>query len=129
TPPDDEGRRTPIVADFGVARLLEAALATETTSHLTGGEPTELIEVGVGLGTPAYMAPEQVLRRTIDGRADEYALAITAYHLLTGTVPYAATTPVETAFMHVTEPLPLPSARNPAIRPAVEQVLLKALAK
>jgi serine/threonine-protein kinase len=127
TEPDSRGRRTPIVADYGVARLLEPGLVPAASPSGERDEP--LTQVGVGLGTPAYMAPEQVLGRGLDGRADQYALAITAYQMLTGTVPYAATTPVEVAFMQVNEPLPLPRSRNPQLPAAAEQVLLKALAK
>ncbi len=128
TLPDAQGRRTPVIADFGIARLLESAFSGEDAAPRPD-DGASLTQAGVGLGTPAYMAPEQVLGKPLDGRVDQYALAITAYQLLTGAVPFSATTPVEVAFMQVNAPLPLPGTRNPAVTPALEQVLLKALAK
>ncbi len=112
---------TPIVADFGLARILEAGLGADAPPTVTGSDVT--------LGTPAYMAPEQVMGRDIDGRTDQYALGIVAYQMLTGSVPFSADTPMAVALMQVHEPLPLPTARNPLIDPPLERVLLTALAK
>ncbi|HEY7294200.1 MAG TPA: serine/threonine-protein kinase [Dehalococcoidia bacterium] len=104
----------PVLDDFGLARLLEP----------DGQGPG-----GAALGTPAYMAPEQVQGQLVDGRADQYALGIIAYQLLTGSVPFSGSNPETVAWMHVREPLPAPSSRNPALAGPVEQVLLVALAR
>ncbi len=122
TEPDARGRRAPIVADFGLARLLEAGPAN-------GPDGAPLTQIGMGLGTPSHMAPEQVLGYPLDGRADQYALAITTYQLLTGMVPFAAATPSETAIMQVREPPPPPSRHNRQINAAVDDVILRGLAK
>ncbi len=114
----------PIVADFGLARLLEAGIAAPG-SDLT----QQLTQAGMGLGTPSYMAPEQAQGSAVDGRADQYALGIVAYQMLTGSVPFVAETPLAVALKHVTEPLPSPRSRNPELSEAVEQALLRALAK
>jgi serine/threonine protein kinase len=113
--------RTPIVADFGLARIFSTAQRGDAAEALT--------ESSVSIGTPAYMAPEQVLGKPLDGRADQYALGIIAFQMLTGTVPFAAETPLAIALQQVHEPPPLPSARNAGISTAVEHVLLVVLAK
>ena len=68
--PDRDGARHAYLADFGIARTL--------------AEPNGLTATGMTVGTFAYSAPEQLLGEDVDGRADQYALAATAYHLLTG---------------------------------------------
>lgn len=105
----------PVLAEFGLARLLEP---------LHGGG-----ELQAALGTPAYMAPEQVQGRPLEGATDQYALGVIAYQMLTGSVPFSGADPEAVAWMHVREPLPLPRTRNPALPPAAEQALLVALAR
>ena len=101
------------VADFGIAKL--AAAAT-----MTGDEV---------LGTAAYLAPEQAQGRPVDGRSDLYSLGCVLYALLTGAPPFAGDSPVVVAARHVTEqPIP-PSHHNPRVGPALEAVVLTALAK
>ena len=75
--------RTAVVADFGIAKALSAATVTAVDG------PTTLTRAGVTLGTPAYMAPEQVAGDEIDQRADIYAWGVMAYELLTGAHPFA----------------------------------------
>ena len=103
-----------VVTDFGIARILGATSHTQT---------------GVGIGTPEYMAPEQGQGGRVDHRADIYSLGAMAYEMLTGQVPYTADTPLAVVIAHIKDPLPLPSKVNPTIGPAVERVLLRALAK
>jgi len=113
---------TPIVADFGLARILE----TETNESRTG-EP--LTQIGTGLGTPAYMAPEQIRGEPLDGRADEYALGIVAYEMLTGSVPFAAATPEAVMAKHLYESPPSLQSRNPQLGAALAAVVEQALAR
>jgi serine/threonine protein kinase len=103
-----------VVTDFGIAKIVGGTQHTAT---------------GVGIGTPEYMSPEQGQGQTLDGRTDEYALAVTAYEMLTGTLPYTADTPFAVVLKHVRDPLPLPSKMAPEISARTEQVLLRALAK
>lgn len=70
------------ITDFGVARLAESA-ASEVQSG-----PNRALTMGAVVGTPAYMAPEQVVGKDLDGRADIFALGVMLYELLTGTLPY-----------------------------------------
>jgi serine/threonine-protein kinase len=60
------------------------------------------------VGTVAYAAPEQLLGEQIDGRADQYALAATAYHLLTGSPPYANSNPAVVISRHLNAPVACP---------------------
>lgn len=104
-----------LLTDFGIAKLLESTVKMTTT--------------GGFLGTPAYASPEQAVGDKLDGRSDVYSLGVMLYELLTGGLPFEADMPVAILVKHVNNPLPLPSTINPAISPALEAVLLKALAK
>jgi branched-chain amino acid transport system substrate-binding protein len=104
-----------LLSDFGLAKMTEASVA------LTG--------TGVGIGTPAYMSPEQGQGLLVDHRTDIYSLGIILFEMLTGRIPHSAETPVAIIFKRATEPLPLPRQLNPNIPESVEQVILKALAR
>ena len=91
------------VADFGLARIGTDVDATQ--SNLT--------QVGLTLGTPRYMSPEQVQGKTVDTRSDLYSLGITAYHLLAGRPPFEAEDSLALALMHLHE-TPVPLDRNRA---------------
>jgi serine/threonine-protein kinase len=106
----------PVVSDFGVARLMHADLP---------GERSVMDEFVVG--TPAYMAPEQV-KGTNAPSSDRYALGVIAYELLVGRVPHQADTPPEALVLVSTTPPPRPRELNPTIEQPIEDVLLKALA-
>jgi len=103
------------VTDFGIAKAA-AATALTTTGKI--------------FGTPEYMSPEQAMgTRELDARSDNYSLGVVVYQMFTGQVPFSGETPLGMMRCHVDEPPPPPSQINPAIPPAVEAVLLKALAK
>ena len=110
---DSQGR--PLLADFGLAR------STDATSGLTA--------TGTVMGTPLYMAPEQATGGTLDGRADEYALAVVAFELLAGRVPFLADSPLAVLHQQVTAPPPPASTVLPGSPAAADAVLAKALAK
>ncbi|UCC89399.1 MAG: protein kinase [Anaerolineales bacterium] len=103
------------LSDFGLAKMVEGSV------QLTGS--------GVGVGTPAYMSPEQGQGMQVDRRTDVYALGIILYEMLTGRVPFEAETPMAVVVKQITSPLTLPRVINPAIPKSVERVILKALAK
>lgn len=107
----------PLLSDFGVAKVLEA----EETLDLTG--------TGVGIGTPDYMAPEQGLGHSMDPRVDVYALGVIFYEMLTGRRPYQADTPMAIMLKKNTEPLPRPASFVPDLPGALENHLIKALAR
>ena len=90
---------------------------------------SHLTQTGSVLGTPLYMAPEQVMGAEIDRRTDIYALGIVIYELLTGQVPFMRTTPLAIAHAHVYDPPPPLREKRPDLPPSVETVVLRALAK
>ncbi|MDY7080152.1 MAG: protein kinase [Chloroflexota bacterium] len=104
----------PVLTDFGVARMLDATVITES---------------GGTLGTPAYMSPEQGRGEPGDARSDIYALGVLLYQLCTGRLPFDADTPYAVILKHITVPLPAPRSVQPDLPEAVERVILKSLAK
>jgi serine/threonine protein kinase, bacterial len=113
TEPED-GKRRILLADFGIARPL-ADISGLTVTNFT-------------VGTLTYAAPEQLMGEDIDGRADQYALAATTFHLLTGAPPYEHSNPVAVISRHLTAPLPKLSDRRPELTD-LDEVLSRALAK
>jgi serine/threonine-protein kinase len=106
---------TPVLADFGLAKLLQGSSLKSMT--------------GVTTGTPAYMAPEQVTGSKVGPAADRYALASIAYEMLTGEIPFAGEGLMELLYAHVhREPSP-PSALNRSLGPRVDAVIMRGLAK
>jgi serine/threonine protein kinase len=106
---------TPVLADFGLAKLMQGSSLKSMT--------------GVTTGTPAYMAPEQVTGSKVGPAADRYALATIAYEMLTGVIPFDGEGLMELLYAHVhREPVP-PSARNSALSPRVDAVIMRGLAK
>ncbi len=108
---------SPLLSDFGIAKLLE----NEDTQTLTAS--------GVGIGTPEYMAPEQGVGQESDGRADIYSLGIVLYELITGRKPFEGNTPMAIILKQMSEPLPKPTRYVKDLPRAVESLLSKALAK
>ena len=94
-----------------------------------GGSETSLTAAGGFAGTLAYIAPEQVDGREIDGRADQYSLACMAYECLTGQVPFMRETDIATAMAHIKDPPPSALALQPALPAAVDAVLARGMAK
>jgi len=111
-----DSRGNLFLTDFGIAKILESA-------------SPRLTQTDAIMGTPAYISPEQAQAQKVDQRSDIYSLGIILYEMVTGRVPYTADTPLAVILKHVTHPLPLPSTVKPDIPEAIEQVILKALAK
>ena len=111
--------RHALVADFGVAKAVTEATGRNTVTTL-----------GVAVGTPAYMSPEQAAADPhIDHRSDIYAVGAMAYELLTGLPPFTGATPQQVLAAHVTQ-APDPIARKrPGISPPLEAVIMRCLAK
>ncbi len=108
------GGRAVKVIDFGLAK----------SAFQDGSTATGLI-----LGTPEYMAPEQIRGGTCDARTDVYALGATAYYTLCGRAPFVGDTPIAIGFAQVHEPPRPPRELRPEIPAALEAAVLKALAK
>ena len=117
-----------VVADFGVAKALVAA--TKGGGEATAGADVTGTALGVAVGTPAYMAPEQVAADpAVDARADLYSLGCVAYELLTGAPPFAARAPRALLAAHLTEtPAPI-TTRRADVPPTLAALVLRLLAK
>jgi len=107
-----------VLLDFGVAKLLEPPAGTDRTAS------------GSVFGTPLYMAPEQCeSSRDVDHRADIYALGVLAYEGLCGRPPFVSEAFGELLQLQMTAPPPPPRTLRPELPPAMDEVLLRALAK
>jgi serine/threonine-protein kinase len=102
------------IMDFGIARVAG-------TEHLTSA--------GFMMGTPAYMAPEQVMGHEIDARADLYAMGVVYYRMTSGKLPFKGDTPFAMAQSQVNEPPTPIGTHRGDLPPWVEQLLVRALAK
>jgi serine/threonine-protein kinase len=101
------------VADFGIARITE----------------TSVTRTGLAVGTPSYMSPEQVAGQKVDGRSDQFSLAVTLYELFTGEKAFPGDS-LTTVLYRIMQEEPIPLRRvNPGFPEAVDLVLKKAMAK
>ena len=102
------------LSDFGLSKGRSSAGATTP---------------GLRLGTVAYMAPEQIEGRDVDGWTDQYALACAAYELLTGVVPFDRDQDMAVIYAHLSAPPPSLSSRRPGLPPEADEVLARGMAK
>ena len=102
------------VMDFGIARLKEPTVKTQT---------------GVLLGSPQYMSPEQISGQSLDGRADIFSLGVVLYEMLTGVKPFDAPDLTQVLFWVVNMPPKPPSERAPGLPPVVDYIIARALKK
>ena len=112
------------LTDFGIARLFDSG-----DNALTRESAPTLTRTGQVLGTPYYMAPEQIQAGPIGPAADIYALGVVVYQMVTGQAPFRGDTPLAIALQHLQETPTPPSALRPDLPPSVEAVILRALAK
>ena len=110
----DGRRRRVLLTDFGIARRFD--------------DVSNLTDDGVAVGTVNYMAPEQLLNKPLDGRTDQYALAATTFHLLTGAPPFHDPNRAVVISHHLSTPPPRISDRRPDLA-HLDAVLARALAK
>ena len=110
----DSGEQRILLGDFGIARRVD------DSSNLTATNMT--------VGTVFYAAPEQLMGEDLDGRADQYALAATAFHLLSGSPPFHHSNPTVVISQHLTASPPALADRRPELS-ALDPVLAKALSK
>ena len=104
------------VMDFGIARAV-------SDSATTVAQTTAI------LGTASYFSPEQAKGETVDARTDLYSTGVVLFEMLTGRPPFRGDTPVAVAYQHVSERPVKPSVINPKVSPALDAVVLHALAK
>ena len=108
---DEDG--TAKITDFGVARIVSQ----------------QMTHTGAMTGTPSYMSPEQIQGHPIDGRADQFALAVIAYEILTGEKPFVADSLAGLVYRIVREEPIAPQRLNPTLNATFETVLRRALSK
>ncbi|MBK9034152.1 MAG: protein kinase [Myxococcales bacterium] len=109
------------VLDFGIAKLRDDN--RQTVNAMT--------QAGDLVGTPQYMAPEQIRGDEVDGRTDVYALGAMLYEMVTGRLPFEGPTVMAVLSKHLTETPPPPTARRPdlGLAPALDSLIMAALAK
>jgi serine/threonine-protein kinase len=111
-----------MITDFGVAKALTASTDAAGGSSLTS--------LGVALGTPAYMAPEQATADpSVDHRADIYSLGIVAYEMLAGVTPFSGRSPPATLAAQATEPPEQITRRRPTVPPLLAALVMRCLEK
>ena len=104
-----------MLADFGLAR--------------GAGQPTHLTTIGLAIGTPGYMAPEQVMGHDVDKRADIYAMGVLTFEMLTGRLPFIGSNRMEVAYATVNSPIPSAVKINASLPDELDQLLARVLAK
>jgi len=108
------------IIDFGIARI---------NSELFKTGPTALTAAGAVFGTPQYMAPEQVMGQPADGRADQYAVGIIAYEMLTGAQPFTSDNYGELLMKHVGAPIPRTVELAPHVPAALDAAIHRMMSK
>jgi serine/threonine-protein kinase len=111
-----------LVGERGMVKIIDFGLATTAVGD-------GLTATGAILGTPHYMAPEQVRGKPVDARTDIYALGALAYHLVCGRPPFTGDNPIAIGFAHISEPVLPPRQLRKDVSTALEGAILAALAK
>ncbi len=106
-------QNVPKITDFGLARLSDSSLTVS----------------GTILGTPNYMAPEQVQGRPVDARSDFFSLTVLLYEMLTGSKPFASDSITSVIYKVVNEDPALPTGLNPALPKQFDSIIMRGLAK
>jgi serine/threonine protein kinase len=109
-----------VLSDFGIVHLMQP--------DGEGAEPS-MKSAETLMGTPDYISPEQALGERLDGRSDNYSLAVTFFFLLTAEPPFKAETSIAMALMHVHDTPPLPGTMRADITPPMDRIFAKALSK
>ncbi len=119
------------ILDFGIGKVDGEALLPEMAIHEVGEVAMDLTAMGPILGTPAYMAPEQITGGEVDGRTDLYSLGCMLYQMASGTLPFLSDETMQLLQMHLhEEPRPLSTVNpNAPVPPDLEALVMKCLHK
>ncbi|MGI6205984.1 MAG: Stk1 family PASTA domain-containing Ser/Thr kinase [Anaerovoracaceae bacterium] len=105
----------PKIADFGIAKAVNGATIVNSSTTV--------------MGSVHYLSPEQAKGGYVDARTDIYSLGIVMYEMLTGRVPFDGDNAVSIAMMHINKDVPAPSAVNPSVSHAMDEIVTKAAAR
>lgn len=111
-----------LIGERGAVKIIDFGLAT-----MQMGEG--LTATGAIIGTPHYMAPEQIRGKSVDARTDVYAFGALAYHLVTGRPPFSGDNAIAIGFAHLSEPPPSPRLLRKDCGENLDAAILAALAK
>ena len=115
-----------LVTRDGIAKIADFGLAKDVTDR---GDISDLTAVGLAMGTPAYMSPEQCMGRRLDGRSDQYALGVTIYFALTGSKPFTGQSSFEIMTRQREHVPPPPHQLNISLSQDVSVLVMRMLAK
>jgi len=110
-----------MITPDGVVKVMDFGISRAVTDHVT---ITQTV-----VGTPAYLSPEHAEGRPVDFRSDLYSTGCVLFELLTGQPPFSAESPIVVAVQHIQETPRVPSTINPALSPALDEIVAKALVK
>ncbi len=110
-----DSRQRVVLMDFGIAKLVIG--------------DSKVTATGSGIGTPAYMAPEQSRAQEVGPYTDVYSLSVVLFELLTGRTPFLADTPLSMILKSLSDPIPMPRTLLPEISEPLERVLIKGTTK
>ena len=116
------GNGTPVLVDFGITRRIQH----HAVNH---GTVDQLTRTGMIVGTPEYMSPEQVRGLELDGRSDQFSLAVVCFEALTGSRPFVGDGPMAVIAAVLTDPVPLVHERVEGVPAEVGEGIARALSK
>jgi serine/threonine protein kinase len=112
-----------LINDEGLLKIVDFGVAAAQREG-----DTQLTKTGYVIGSPKYMAPEQILGKKVDERADIYATGVILYEMLTGVPPYLAGDHMAVMYQHVQGKARIAQEVNPALPPGLSDVIMKAMA-
>ena len=115
-----------LITKDGIAKIADFGLAKDVSDR---NDATDLTAVGLAMGTPAYMSPEQCMGRKLDGRSDQYALGVTAYFALTGEKPFTGQSSFEIMTRQREHTPTAPHQLNPNVPADLSALVMRMIAK
>ena len=112
-----------LIDDQGLLKIVDFGVAAAQREG-----DTQLTKTGYVIGSPKYMAPEQILGKKVDQRADIYATGVILYEMLTGVPPYARGDHMAVMYQHVQGKARKPQELNPKLPPGLSDLIVKAMA-
>ncbi len=124
-----DGTGRPHLGDFGIATFIRRVEEDERTAPEEEPQEPGLTATGHAIGTPEYMAPEAIAGHSLDGRADQYALAAVVHEMLAAAPPFVGSTPAAILEMQLAANTPELTALRPELSPTLSAAVKRGLAK